>query len=124
MFSRSHFLILPEDEALPENLIVTWKNLKEMYRKYWDIMGFAIFYRRKGRLISWYEPEVIDYIRDIRCRDIAEWKTPELEINLQITYEQKSFPLKTILHYHDGDKAIQYVKERYADEFPFSSFDR
>lgn len=106
--NTSGFVIADENEIKEKTIPITWENLKEVYYNFGLELPFNIWDFKRGRVISFFEGCLTDKNR----RDIKEWKTPELNMKLVITYEVIPCSLNTILNYWDSEKAIQYLHER------------
>lgn len=87
----------PKDKVIN----ITWENvgkLKELQAEYRiPFLPIFIDQTRKGRIIN---------------REIKEWKTHSLNMQLVITYKLHTPSIKEVLNYGNGNKAIQYLKER------------
>lgn len=106
--NTSGFVIADENEIKEKTIPITWENLKEVYYNFGLELPFNIWDFKRGRVISFFEGCLTDKNR----RDIKEWKTPELNMKLVITYEVIPCSLNTILNYWNSEKAIQYLRER------------
>ena len=106
--NTSGFTIADENEIKEKTIPITWENLKEVYYDYGLNFPFNYWNFKRGRVISFFEGAFCDKNR----RDIHERKTPELNIKLVITYEGVPCSLNDIINYWDGEKAIQYLRER------------
>ena len=106
--NTSGFTIADESEVKEETIPITWENLEEVYYDYGLELPFNYYNSKRGRVISFFEGAFCDKNR----RDIKEWKTPELNMKLIITYEVMPCSLNDIINYWDGEKAIQYLRER------------
>lgn len=106
--NTSGFVIADENEIKEKTIPITWENLKEVYYNFGLELPFNIWDFKRGRVISFFEGCLTDKNR----RDIKEWKTPELNMKLVITYEVIPCSLNDILNYWDSEKAIQYLRER------------
>ena len=106
--NTSGFTIADESEVKEETIPITWENLEEVYYDYGLKLPFNYYNSKRGRVISFFEGAFCDKNR----RDIKEWKTPELNMKLIITYEVMPCSLNDIINYWDGEKAIQYLRER------------
>ena len=104
----SGFTIADENKIKEKTIPITWENLKEVYYDFGLELPFNIWDFKRGRVISFFEGCLTDKNR----RDIKEWKTPELNMKLVITYEVMPCSLNDILNYWDSEKAIQYLRER------------
>ena len=106
--NTSGFTIADESEVKEETIPITWENLEEVYYDYGLKLPFNYYNSKRGRVISFFEGAFCDKNR----RDIKEWKTPELNMKLIITYEVMPCSLNDILNYWNSEKAIQYLRER------------
>lgn len=102
------FILADENEIKEEVIPITWENLEKVYGDYGCFLAFNIWNFKRGRVISFFDGS----FRDKNRRDIHERKTPTLDIKLVITYKVIPCSLDTILNYWDGEKAIQYLRER------------
>lgn len=106
--NTSGSVIADENEIKEKTIPITWENLKEVYYNFGLELPFNIWDFKRGRVISFFEGCLTDKNR----RDIKEWKTPELNMKLVITYEIIPCSLNDILNYWNSEKAIQYLRER------------
>lgn len=106
--SSLDFTIADENEIKEETIPITWKNLEEVYYNYSPNFPFNYWNFKRGRVISFFKGGLIDKNR----RDIKEWKIPELNMKLVITYKVCRCSLNDIINYWDSEKAIQYLRER------------
>lgn len=106
--NTSGSVIADENEIKEKTIPITWGNLKEVYYNFGLELPFNIWDFKRGRVISFFEGCLTDKNR----RDIKEWKTPELNMKLVITYEVIPCSLNDILNYWNSEKAIQYLRER------------
>lgn len=102
------FTIADENEIKEKTIPITWENLKEVYYNYCSNLPFNYWNFKRGRVISFFEGAFCDKNR----RDIHERKTPSLDMKLVITYKVCHCSLNDIINYWDGEKAIQYLRER------------
>ena len=85
---------------------ITWENLEsELVKCIFCSCGFSIWYRKKGRHVEFYPDTGIH-------KPVKEWKSPNLNIQIKTIYTPATPSIDTLLHWHDGDKAIQYLVER------------
>ena len=63
---------------------------------------------KRGRRISFFHFE----LRNRKTWDIKEWKENQLDIILNIKYEEYTPSINEVLKWHNGEKAIQYLIER------------
>ena len=95
--------VLAEDKEVENKIIqVTWSNLLEVMQDYGFSMGINVYTTRKGLKIavsnSW--------------KTIKQWKKPELNMKLYVTYKQDNSATIADLKYKRVDKVIQYFIER------------
>ena len=94
--------LLTETEPKSFAEVLTWKNLSEKYSQNGGLYFFNIWDKKKGRQVEFF---------DWGYTSIKEWKE-ELNIKIQYTYTEFTPSIDFILKWHDGEKAIQYLKER------------
>lgn len=99
--------VIQEEAPTNEIITLTWDNLTEMYQKYGLAVGFNVWNFRRGRRISFFNAELFNR----KTRDIKEWKE-ELDVILEIRYEENHPSISRIMNWIDGEKAIQYLVER------------
>lgn len=95
--------VLAEDKEAENKIIqVTWSNLLEVMQDYGFSMRITVYTTQKGLRIatsnSW--------------KTIKQWKKPELNMKLYVTYKQDSSATIADLKYKKVDKVIQYFTER------------
>lgn len=109
--SHSGRALTEENERPKEEIInFTWENLLSLYSKYGILTSFSLWNMKKGRLISFFTDSLI-FVKSWE-KDIKEWKEKELDLTLQISVEEYTPSIQEVLEWHDGKKAIQYLKER------------
>ena len=101
--------VLLDDKPTPETIDVTWDNLNEIYQKFPLFCAFNIFNFKRGRLVSFFSDHL--FLRRDEW-DVKEWKHPDLNIRLKITYTKYSPSISKVLNWHDGEKALAYLRER------------
>ena len=99
----SFYHVLTEDKKAENKIIqVTWSNLLEVMQDYGSSMRINVYTTRKGLKIatsnSW--------------KTIKQWKKPELNMKLYVTYKQDNNATIADLKYKRVDKVIQYFTER------------
>lgn len=93
-----------QEEGAVENKIfhLNWDNIEEIQKQYGAYLGFNIWEKKKGRVISFFGWN----------KDIKEWKTKELNLIFEILYMEVTPPsIAEILKYSDGEKAIRYLNQ-------------
>ena len=95
--------ILAEDKEAENKIIqVTWNNLLEVMQDHGFAMRINVYTTRKGLKIatsnSW--------------KTIKQWKKPELNMKLYVTYKQDNNATIADLKYKRVDKVIQYFTEK------------
>lgn len=87
-----------------ETINVNWDNFYEFCSKYWCSRPFHFKQCRKGRKVKF----------DNITKVIKEWKTSNLNMTVKIIYQESDdiVSIDEILKYPNGEKAIQYLKER------------
>ena len=93
--------ICESSDAVNRVTAVTWDNVEKN-----KSMNFWLRFTRKGRIICYNDGKhFVD-------RTIKEWKTPNLNIQLTIEYEERKMSMRELMQYRNADVAIQYMKER------------
>lgn len=100
--------VLTENAPINKTIQISWKNLEEIYHDYGPCLAFNIWNFKRGRCISFFHSE----LRNRKTWDIKEWKENQLDIILNIKYEEYTPSINEVLKWHDGEKAIQYLIER------------
>lgn len=95
----------PFDKTIP----ITWRNLNEIYQSLDFLPNFIILNMKKGRVISFFHDKLFPAGN---FRDVKEWKHPNLNILLKITYAEYTPSIAEVLKWHDQEKAIAYLRER------------
>lgn len=95
--------ILAEDKEAENKIIqVTWNNLLEVMQDHGFAMYINVYTTKRGLKIS----------TSNSWKTIKQWKKPELNMELKITYEIDNNVLISDLKYKRVDKVIQYFTER------------
>lgn len=84
---------------------LTWNNLHYKYKQNGSLYFFDIWNFKKGRRISFFDGGKYH-------KDIKEWKEPKLNITIKWEYRLTVPSIDTILQWHNGEDAIQYLIER------------
>lgn len=108
---ESYNFIILEEEPQTEEIKVTWENLEDIVYRFGCWLPFTFWNFRKGKVISFFNHLILlHYGR--KLKDIKEWKQKETNIYIKISYTDYTPSLGEVIQYHDGDKAIQYLKEK------------
>ena len=99
--SESAMTICESSKALNRSITITWENVGQN-----KSMDFWLRFTKKGRIICYNDG------KHFTDRSIKEWKTPNLDIQLTVEYEERKISMRELMNYHDADTAIQYIKER------------
>lgn len=102
------------DESKVDNWRVkfTWENLTELYEKIGCHCCFNIWDFKRGRLVSFFNDDnVLPWSKDFH-HDVKEWKTPDLDIEVECEWVERHPSLDQIFEWHDGEKAMKYLLER------------
>lgn len=85
----------------------TWDNIVDIIEEELPhfIGGYNIRQRKKGMKISFYKGGDIWY-------HIKQWKNPELNVKIKVSYTKVNKSISRILDWSDGEKALQYLVER------------
>ena len=84
---------------------VTWDNIIDIIKEISLIGGYNIRQRKKGMKISFYKGGDIWY-------HIKQWKSPELNVKIKVSYTKVNKSISRVLEWSDGEKALQYLVER------------
>ena len=93
--------ICEPSNALNRVTDITWENVEQN-----KSMDFWLRFTKKGRIICYNDG------KHFTDRSIKEWKTPNLDIQLTVEYEERIISMRELMNYRDADKAIQYMEER------------
>lgn len=90
-------------DNMPQNISiqVTWANMEDIKKEYEITTGFGYNTTKRGKIVSFYNS----------FRRIKEWKQP-LNLFFEINYIEENPSINTILKWHNGEEAIQYLIER------------
>lgn len=99
--SESAMTICESSKALNRSITITWENVERN-----KSMDFWLRFTKKGRIICYNDG------KHFTDSSIKEWKTPNLDIQLTVEYEERKISMRELMNYHDADTAIQYIKER------------
>lgn len=100
-------LICEASQAQSELLEITWGNLADFYQKFGRVCGFEVWEASKGKVIDFYSNPF-----NGSPRRRKEWRHPELGLTFETVYRKDTPSIRTILEYGNGEKAIQYLRER------------
>lgn len=94
--------VLAEDKEIENKIIqVTWSNLLEVMQDY-SFMGITVDTTRKGLKIAAFNS----------WKTIKQWKKPELNMKLYVTYKRDNNATIADLKNKRIDEIIQYFRER------------
>ena len=97
-----YHILAEEEEAENKIIQVTWSNLLEVMQDYGFSMGISVYTTRKGLKIAAFNS----------WRTIKQWKKPELNMKLYVTYKPDDSATIADLKYKKVDKVNQYFTER------------
>jgi len=107
IITKNYGTILTDDIPESKTDELTWNNLDEYYYPNSLALPFNVWYRKKGRMVSFFNGSFLNKNK----RDIKEWKTP---LNITVTYkyiEKLGVSIDYVSKWRDIDKAIQYLNE-------------
>lgn len=105
IYTDSSAIGLLEEEPKEENLYFSWDNIIEFFKKCGHAFPATINQNRRGLYLNFYSC-------GLTGKKIKQWKNPNLNIRVGITYE-KFFPsIQQVLDWPDGIKAIAYLNEK------------
>ena len=96
-------------DEIKENYIqhLTWDNVTQEYRT--RCYRFTVWNLKKGRLVEFFPSFG-------RHKRVKEWKDKDLDITVEWNYRLDNPPIQKILDYPNGEKAIQYLIERWVEK--------
>lgn len=103
-------LVDENDKPQNETIQITWDDLEQIHKKYGIYVGFNVWTRKKGRIISFFEGSII--FKKEYEKDLKEWKEKDLDLQFKVSVKEYTPSIQEVLDWHDGEKAIQYLKER------------
>lgn len=106
----SRVLIDEKNKPQNETIQITWDNLEQVHQKYGIDVGFNVWTRKKGRVISFFNGNLI-FRKDYE-KDLKEWKDKKLNLQLKVSVKECQVSIQDVLDWYDSEKAIQYLKER------------
>lgn len=91
-----------------KEILLTWDNIDEYYKKYGFIFGWGLSSVRKGK-VTWI-PEDWNYPTKIK-----EWKEPNLNLILRLEPIDISdtVSIKDVVKIHDVAGALRFLRERW-----------
>lgn len=91
-----------------KEILLTWDNIDEYYKKYGLMFGWGLGSARKGK-VTWI-PD--DWGYSIK---IKEWKEPNLDLTLRIEPVDVSdtVSIEDVLKIHDATGALKFLRERW-----------
>ena len=92
--------VLREDVPINKTIQISWENLEEIYHNFGLVLAFNIWNSKRGRHISFFHFK----LRNKKTWDIKEWKENQLDIILNIRYEEYTPPINEVLKWHNGEK--------------------
>lgn len=108
LVNKDYSFILADKEPTNKEVRLTWDNVLEIYQMYALVLGFNIWNAKKGLVVSFFTDK---FFPEPYEKSIKQWKE-SLDITFKIKYKEETPTLERIIKYHDGDKAIQYLKDR------------
>ena len=97
------------DEPLEKKeILLTWDNIDEYYKKYNFLFGWGLSSARKGK-VTWVPDDWGYYIK------IKEWKEPNLDLILRLEPVDISdaVSIKDVVKIHDAAGALKFLRERW-----------
>lgn len=102
--------VLTDKELTVEKIKITWENLENIVYNLGLLLPFSYWNSYKGKNIFFFNYFPIG--KNKKLKSIKEWKQKETNIYIEILYEECELSINEILDWHDGEKAMQYLKER------------
>ncbi len=100
-------ILCDESEVDEWRVRFTWENLTELYKQIGSHCYFNVWNFKRGRIVSFFNECFGNYQSDRK-----EWKHKELDIEVKCEWREYSPSIKKILEWPNGEKAIQYLRER------------
>lgn len=97
--------LLTNEKLQDEEYDITWDNIIDTLHKLQIMGGYNIWRKKKGIKFELWTHNYTYY-----C--IKQWKEPELNIKIKITYTKINKSISSVLKWSDGEKALQYLVER------------
>lgn len=103
-----HVILTEEKNAKDYSVTATWENITEFYHNYALFSCFQLYNFKRGKYLSFEDFNLFKR----HTWDIAQWRHPEMKIELKFHYVEVHTSINEILRYHNGEKAMQYLLER------------
>ena len=103
-----HKTLMEEEEAKDCSIVATWENITEFYYNHALSSCFQLYNFKRGKYLSFEDFNLFKR----QTWDIAQWRHPEMKIELKFHYVEVHPSINEILRYHNGEKAMQYLLER------------
>ena len=101
-------IITEEEKAKDYSINIDWNNIEDFFRNYASSTVFTLYTFKKGKYLSFNDFHLFKR----GTWDIAEWRHPEMKIEMKVHYKELNPSIDRILHYNNGELAIQYLLER------------
>lgn len=113
IFHISISRIMQEKCPADKTIDVSWDNVDAVLKEYGATLPFSVNRGITGFGCRRIEFNSIWFVwRDDKPAPIKKKNTPVPDIQVKIEWTETSPPIKDILEWPEGDKAIQYLKER------------
>lgn len=103
-----HKTLMEEEEAKDCSIVATWENITEFYYNHALSSCFQLYNFKRGKYLSFEDFNLFKR----QTWDIAQWRHPEMKIELKFHYVEVHPSINEVLRYHNGEKAMQYLLER------------
>lgn len=101
-------ILTEEENAKDYSVFATWENITEFYYNHALSSCFQLYNFKRGKYLSFEDFNLFKR----QTWDIAQWRHPEMKIELKFHYVEVHPSINEILRYHNGEKAMQYLLER------------
>lgn len=101
--------LLTDETPVEENTLLTWDTLDDYYKTHGLFCKFNVWNFNKGHRVSFFHDNLFPKKDE---RDVKEWKTKNLNIRVEVTYQEFNPSIEKVLKWHDSEKAIIYLNER------------
>ena len=108
--TRTVDVMCDESKVDETPITITWENLTEQHEKLGALCYFTVWNRKRGRIVDFLD---IALWGDRKL--LKEWKHEPLNIEIRREWKKIHVSIQEVLHYRNGEIALQYLKERDAD---------
>lgn len=91
------------NDSIPKNtsLLITWKNIIEIYHRYGSVLPFNLDITKRGKRINRFDS----------LKTIKEWCSPCIDLVLYIKYTEIHPTMREIIDTLPHEQTVEYLKE-------------